>query len=685
MRLICSIFFLLTFINTALAVKAPPYPVRVKQPDGSIISLYIKGDEFFRYAVTADGKRMVRGRDGFFRSAAAISPAEAAMIRTHNLNRAYAAGSPGVTGARTGISPSGEVRVLVIPVEFADLSFTVSSPRDHFDRMLNSPGYSDNGGTGSAKDYFEANIPGTSFRFDVTEPVRLSRSYAYYGENDDTTPSVITYDVRLPELVREACTLADTSADFSDYDLNGDGQVDFVFFYLAGYNEAESGDDYAIWPQSYNIIQEGIRADGVRVGLFGCASELSGGDLGMNGIPSGIGTFCHEFGHFLGLVDLYDTDYGSNGLSNCLWGRLSLMDTGNYNNYGRTPPYFCAIDRELAGSATYTGIAAGTTVSLSPIQDKGEIIRIPTSNNGEYFLIENRSNSGWDAHIEGSGMVVYHIDRSANIVNGITAAVRWTTNLINACADHECADLLEAFPYAEHISQVFFPGQAGITELHAAGTPAFIAWDGTPVGLRLSSIMKNGQNITFDVEEDEAEILLTPRHCGITAYQNKAVLEWESGRPGAYRWIITWGEGDGTDTFRDTTTLNRYVFNALHPRTEYSCSLYHAGTHSNGDTVSLRFSTSALTSPYPYIMLRRHYFKGDTLEMVLNNIPEDYLSVRWYINGGELTGNDRYIFRNTGEYEIRAVLQYGSDGSLETVIRKITVTEPQNRKDDEYL
>ena len=71
--------------------------------------------------------------------------------------------------------------------------------------------------------------------------------------------------------------------------------------------------------------------------------------------------------------------------------------------------------------------------------------------------------------------------------------------------------------------------------------------------------------------------------------------------------------------------------------------------------------------------------------MVLNNIPEDYLSVRWYINGGELTGNDRYIFRNTGEYEIRAVLQYGSDGSLETVIRKITVTEPQNRKDDEYL
>lgn len=680
MRSICLIFFLILTLNTAMAVKAPPYPVQVRQPDGSIITLYIRGDELYRYCMDAYGRRMVKGTDGFFRPATPHTPEEAAAIRAHNAARLL---REPVTVNRS--AAQSETRVLIIPVEFQDLDFTVDDPAGHFDRMLNTPGYQENGGTGSAKDYFEANMPGRQFRFNVAAPVRLSRPYSYYGENDASTPSVITYDVRLPELVEEACSLADAQVDFSQYDTDGDGQADFVFFFLAGYNEAESGDDYAIWPQSYNIIQEGIRADGVRVGLFGCASELSGSDLGMNGIPSGIGTFCHEFGHFLGLVDLYDTDYGSNGLSNCLWGRLSLMDTGNYNNYGRTPPYFCAIDRELAGSATYTGIAAGTTVSLSPIQDKGEIIRIPTSNNGEYFLIENRSNSGWDAHIEGSGMVVYHIDRSANIVNGITAAVRWTTNLINACADHECADLLEAFPYAEHISQVFFPGQAGITELHAAGTPAFIAWDGTPVGLRLSSIMKNGQNITFDVEEDEAEILLTPRHCGITAYQNKAVLEWESGRPGAYRWIITWGEADGTDTFRDTTTLNRYVFNALHPRTEYSCSLYHAGTHSNGDTVSLRFSTSALTSPYPYIMLRRHYFKGDTLEMVLNNIPEDYLSVRWYINGGELTGNDRYIFRNTGEYEIRAVLQYGSDGSLETVIRKITVTEPQNRKDDEYL
>lgn len=670
-------------MSTALAVKAPPYPIQVRQPDGSTITLYITGDEFFHYAHTADGKRYARNADGFFRPALTLTQAEVAMIRERNIARLR---SPNGMAVRSATAASTSiVKALIIPVEFADLGFSVTDPMTHFQEMLNAPGYSANGGTGSAKDYFEANMPGTEFHFDVTEPVRLSRSYAYYGENDASTPSVITYDVHLDELVEEACSLADASVDFSDYDMDGDGQVDFVFFYLAGYNEAESGDDYAVWPQTYNIYSKGIRMDGVRIGLFGCSSELSGSDLGIDGgfIPSGIGTFCHEFGHFLGLVDLYDTDYGNGGLSNCLWGKLSLMDEGNYNNSGRTPPYFCAIDRELAGSASYMNISAGTTVSLDPIHVNGDIIRIPTSNNGEYYLIENRVETGWDSYISGSGMAVYHIDKSQNIVEGITAAVRWTTNLINACASHECADLVEAFPNAGNISQVFFPGQAGITELSAAGTPAFIAWNGTPVGLHLYNIMLNGETLTFDVQEDLSEILLTPKSCHIETYQNKAVLRWDPGRPGSYLWSIVWGEIQaGAELRQDTTRITRFIFEDLQPKTDYFCSIHHIGEHSNGDTVTLRFSTLALTSPYPYIMLNRYYTAGDTLEMVINNITEECKSAVWYINGWRAI-SDRYIFRNAGEYEIKVVLEYSSDNSQETIIRKLTVTDALFRDEDE--
>lgn len=669
-------------MSTAMAVKAPPYPILVRQPDGSTITLYIKGDEFFHYAVADNGKAMVMDKDGFYRTAELPSAALAAAIREQNIMRFNAAGGFRPIN-RAAVSSS--VKALIIPVEFKDRSFSVSAPKEHFHNMLNSPGYSENGGTGSAKDYFEANMPGMQFDFDVADPVRLSKSYAYYGENDLSTPSVITYDMRLTELVEEACSLADASVDFSAYDRDGDGQVDYLFLYLAGYNEAESGDTYAVWPQTNNIYQEGIRADGVRIGLFCCSSELSGGDLGQDGnsIPSGIGTFCHEFGHFLGLKDLYDTDYGNGGMSNCLWGRLSVMDEGNYNNSGRTPPYFCAIDRELAGSADYTNLTIGTTMSLEPIQANGRIIRVPTSNSGEYYLIENRIQTGWDAYIEGSGMIVYHVDRSQNIVDGITAAVRWTSNLINACASHECADLVEAFPNAGHISQVFFPGQAGITEFSAAGDPAFIAWDGTPTGFRLANIMHNGDNLTFDILEDVSEILLSPLSCHIRAYQNKAVLEWSPGRPGDYTWGIIWGEAIAdAPVFQDTALISRFTFYKLQPKTDYYCSVYHIGRHSNGDTVSVMFSTQALTSPYPYIMLKRHYEAGDTLEMVVNNIAEECRSVIWYVNGWRAI-SDRYVFRETGEYEIKAILEYASDGSKEYLVRRLTVTDAFIKDEEE--
>ena len=279
-------------------------------------------------------------------------------------------------------------------------------------------------------------------------------------------------------------------------------------------------------------------------------------------------------------------------------------------------------------------------------------------------------------------MVAYHIDKSKNIVEGITAAVRWTTNMVNTCSSHECADLVEAFPEAGHISQVFFPGQAGITELSAAGDPAFIAWDGTPVGLRLSSIMLNGRTVSFDVHEDVSEILLTPTAWHIDAFQNKAVLRWDPGRPGSYRWAVNWGDSpDGPYRHSDTAYINRYTFGDLQPKTDYFCSLYHIGKHGNGDTVTIRFSTQALTSPYPYILLKRHYSAGDTLEMVINNITEECSSVIWYINGWRAL-SDRYIFREVGEYEIKAVLEYSSDGSKEEIIRRLTVNDAFIREDE---
>ncbi len=671
MRSISSIFFCLLSVYTALAVNAPPYPVTVKQPDGSTVTLIIRGDEFFHYFQTADGRTVSMDKDGFFRASAALSTAEATAIRERNIRRL------GISEIVSASEPAteGPISILIIPVQFSDVVFSVQNPREHFNNMLNSPGYSENGGTGSALDYFRENVPNRTFRFDVAETVTLSQPQSYYGENDVSTPSVITYDINIDEMVKEACSLADNSVDFSTYDNDKDGYVDYVFLFFAGYNEAESGNEYSLWPQTSSIKSQSIRVDGVSIGVFSCSSELSGSDLGMDIIPAGIGTFCHEFSHFLGLVDLYDTNHGNDGVSKCLWGSLSLMDTGNYNNYGRTPPYFCAIDRELAGSASYIETTPGTTTVLSPISENGNVLRIPTAKSGEYYLVENRTNTGWDAYIGGSGMLIYHIDKSDNIVNGITASMRWKTNLINTCSSHECADLVEAFPNAEHISQVFFPGQADITEFSAAGDPAFITWDGTPVGIKFMNIAHNGNAVTFDIMEDNTEILLTPYGLHVKPYQNKAIAEWNSGRPGTYKWGVMLEAADlPSSTVHDTTLVSKYTFEGLTPRTDYTCRIFHISESHNGDTVTVNFSTSSLTSPYPYIALDRTYSTGDTLNLVINNLTEEVSSCIWYINGTRAI-TDSFVVKHSGTYDIKATLRYVSDGSEENIERTITVKD----------
>lgn len=140
-----------------MAVKAPPYPVKVRQPDGSIITVFIRGDEFYHTVTTADGRTLSRDRKGYFRHTTAPTVAEAAAIREHNIKRLM---SKGIQARFSSTAFPRTLKALVIPVEFADMSFSTSNPTAHFYAMLNSPGYSENGGTGSAKDYFEANIPG---------------------------------------------------------------------------------------------------------------------------------------------------------------------------------------------------------------------------------------------------------------------------------------------------------------------------------------------------------------------------------------------------------------------------------------------------------------------------------------------------------------------------------------------
>jgi len=568
------------------------------------------------------------------------------------------------------------IKVLVVPVQFKDITFNKKDYKEYLQNKLNTPGYSEDGATGSAKDYFEANFLGSTFTFDVSDVVTLSKEASYYGANDETVPSRIIYDVNMPVLVREACTAVNSTVNFGDYDQNGDGKVDHLIFLYAGYNEAEGGGSDAIWSHEWDLTAKKMKFDGITVGLYAATAELRGAS-GHN--DAGIGTFSHELAHTFGLKDLYDVNYGSEGLCKCLWQTLSLMDYGNYSNEGNTPPYWCAIDREQAGIADINNLKAGEHIQLEPVNRTGRIFRYDTETEREYFLFETRSESGWDRYIGGHGLVIYHIDKSDSIASGVQASVRWSENIINTVSGHECADLVEALPEATSIRQIFFPGQGAVTEFGPTTVPSFESWNGKSLMLRLSDIRQNGESISFTVLKDSSERLLSAIDPHVMAYQTEAEILWKSEKENAI-WGIRWTPVGQTQAWKESTVRKTECrLNDLEPNTDYRAEIFNIGKKMNGDTTSILFSTLGFTSPYPVISSGRNIYKiGEAVTLKVLNIHEKTSSIKWYING-LITDTDTIILHNSGTTVIKAVITYASDGSYETITKTIKVLDDEKK------
>lgn len=469
--------FLMT-VGVARAVVAPKTPYPYKQPDGSVIMLVNHGDEFHSW-VTCNGNVVEKDNQGYYRpvtSGPAIlrqkaAKAQARRAQADDLRRQ----------ARNSSIAKGQKRFLVLLIEFSDRSFTVSNPIDAFDRMLNQPGYSDNGGTGSARDFYMDNSAG-AFKptFDVYGPVKLPRSYKYYGKkvSDDND--------QYPDLaLLEACSLLNDEINFADYDLDKDGLVDNVFFYYAGHNQAEGGGDDTIWPHAWSLYRYDGIFDGVRVGRYACSSEYKGAS-GTN--MAGIGTFVHEFGHVLGLPDFYDTDYDKNGEADHP-GSFSTMAGGNYLNGGRTPANFTSVERQMLGwMGDFRDMLQSGDYILRSLSGNNLPYVTQTDMEGEEFIYEYRDGTGWDAFLP-QGMVIYHKDASDNICyDDVTCRTVFNSGGgINCYAQHPCFYIVPAQDGA--LENWVFPGPRNIQTF----TP--VAWSGDSMPYYLSDIRLEGDGI----------------------------------------------------------------------------------------------------------------------------------------------------------------------------------------------
>ena len=499
--LIMAAFLLSTILTEA--VPAYPYPITVQQPDGSTVMVHLHGDEFSHWFTAADGRTLAIGPDGFvreqrYRSMTAFPSMAADRRRRAQQERAQHRAAPELT--------VGSKHFLVMLIEFSDLGFSTSDAHDRFYDMLNKKGYSANGGTGSAHDYYYDQSMGVFDPvFDVIGPVKVGGKMADYGGDDsdgrDKDPA---------GLLAAACStaVAQNMVDFSEYDLDGDGYIDNIFFYYAGFSEAEGATSDAIWPHASGIYG-GTAYNGVKIGSYACSAELRG----TSGHKmTGIGVFCHEFGHVLGLPDFYDTDGEENGEGPGLMD-FSLMSGGCYNNDLCSPPNLGAIERNMLGWMADPEPWTEEGIKTIPAITSNVAYSTPTNNEGEYFVYEVRDGTGWDAYIRyrsldpaPRGMLVYHVDKSRNLIGDVTAAQRWTSGYgINEYGDHPCCAIVCAkTPYSSY-GQVVFPGTADVREF-SGKNGCTLTWDGGFSGYDLYDISYSSGsvslNLVFDMERN---------------------------------------------------------------------------------------------------------------------------------------------------------------------------------------
>ena len=550
------------------ASKGWPYPITVSQPDGTQLTIRINGDADFNWVSTLDNVVLKQVGNGYYianidtngmlsssgtlaHDADKRSSAEQSLCKkqdvkaflTVNTRPERLAATRGFGGkSSTSFFPhTGSPRAIVLLVQFANRPFKVQ-PRKAFNQYLNSMadrhqdfGNAEDRNTGSVKKYF-SDMSGGKFKpqFDLYGPITMPKNVAYYGEGSSSME-------RYRELVSEACTMMDDSLDFSMYDADKDGNVDLVYIIYAGYGESVSSIESTLWPKAFVCGTE-IKKDGKYVRLAGISNELNGRpDVHYSSksglLINGVGLFCHEFSHCMGLPDFYPTvspqwttangkqdfdAYDNQGMEE--W---DVMDNGIYLYNGYSPTAYTAWEREKMGWLTIETLTKEGKVELKSIDEGGKAYRIKNDKNtsgNEYYIVENIQAKGWNKKLPASGMMVSHVEYEPrafsvfhggdNSVNNIKKHPRMTIVPADGYlpssyrkvpnSSNLTAPYMKKQQYDEQLAGDLYPGKNNVNRLtDAQNMVNYAPWTGGMLNKPIYNIaLKNGI-VTFDFLKDQ--------------------------------------------------------------------------------------------------------------------------------------------------------------------------------------
>lgn len=412
-------------------------------------------------------------------------------------SRTMMAASPG-NYATNDIPKTGTHEYLLVLVEFKDLHFIIDDAdrlREQFNRMFNGKGYSDNttytykkttfkGATGSVSEYFTAQSFGSyTPTFRIIGPIQMSQGYAVYGKNYSTDDD--SYGVEL--LIKEVCdSLLSFNINLSDYTRKGD--IDHLSIIYAGRGENYNGSDpNTIWPQAGKIY---YNKSGIKDIKYACTCELF---WDSDTIIDGIGTFCHEFSHTLGLPDVYNTK-ASDSKTYAPMGYWSIMDFGSYENEGFSPVGYTAFEKYSLGWMDIEEISEQGVYYLHDISKKPDIdadihsaYRLNTGDDDKFIILENHIKTGWYKYHASEGLMITAIDYDYN---------SWKNNTINA-SSHKRYQILPADNNYERTTNAgdLFP-YMDKDSITTKGTPILSSGSSFPL-YSIYNIRKNNNIISF--------------------------------------------------------------------------------------------------------------------------------------------------------------------------------------------
>lgn len=449
-KLYLMLSMLFAFGAAANAVPAKKLQKVITLTNGTQVSVELRGDEYLSWWEGTDGTAYRATADeNVFEAFDLEAQKPAAAARRARTEQGRVARLARVKNSLKGaddkmrglggdhITYKGVKKGLVVLVDFKNKKFADGHDLEYYKNVINGKDFSDEeeGYVGSVRDYFLAQSNGQfELDFDVVGPVTMSKNSGYYG-NDGAYQK----DEKVYEMIKEACDGIQDKVNLKDYDWDGDGEADQVFFLYAGLGQASGGSPGTIWPHESELRYWpcGVLSYPTgKINTYACANELQPETQGSSRyISAGIGTICHEFSHCLGFADMYDTTGGGGyGMS-----VFDVMDQGSYNGNGFVPCNYTAFERIYAGWVEAIELESPATVKdMKSVSDYGRpFIMYNYKNTNEYFLLENRQNTGWDKGLYGSnGLLIVHVNYVPS---------RWANNSVNASNEKiQCCTVVNA-------------------------------------------------------------------------------------------------------------------------------------------------------------------------------------------------------------------------------------------------